>query len=453
MIITTIIILLIGCSSDQTSSDDKKDTVKKGDKEQITISFGTWNKGTEDEPNLERSLIKAFEAEYPHIKIELDQSIPNDRWTDGLATAASAKQMPDVFMLAEVPPGVANEWLLDITVIASNDPEFTNVPQAVRDAATYNNIIYAVPAGQQFLGYYVNKDLYNQANLDVPEHGMSIDDFVSSVRDITNINEGKVGFANAMAILDWYPTAVTDNLGWYTLTDEGYHLDSKEFINGLNLASNLMLGGNAYEGLTDEQKANFSGEWGGEVFVNGGIGLTWDGTWAIPFFEENAEFDWDFVSIPGGRTVVANDYMGISKTTEHPEEAYLFAKWMSFGKKGYLKRLEIAQEEGFGLDSLPVTTDQEILDAYFELQSLPGLRKAYENLDKAVVEPVKTVPGYVQSRWEAPTGVAIEDNLNANISQLLEAAVKGTIKIEDYITQINDLANNQYKEANDAIAP
>src|SRR5690606_9813718 len=68
MIITTIIILLIGCSSDQTSSDDKKDTVKKGDKEQITISFGTWNKGTENEPNLERSLIKAFEAEYPHIK-------------------------------------------------------------------------------------------------------------------------------------------------------------------------------------------------------------------------------------------------------------------------------------------------------------------------------------------------------------------------------------------------
>src|SRR5690606_40148919 len=107
MIITTIIILLIGCSSDQTSSDDKKDTEKKGDKEQITISFGTWNKGTEDELNLERSLIKAFEAEYPHIKIELDQSIPNDRWTDGLATAASAKQMPDVFMLAEVPPGVA----------------------------------------------------------------------------------------------------------------------------------------------------------------------------------------------------------------------------------------------------------------------------------------------------------------------------------------------------------
>ncbi|MBD7963882.1 hypothetical protein [Fictibacillus norfolkensis] len=54
-----------------------------------------------------------------------------------------------------------------------------------------------------------------------------------------------------------------------------------------------------------------------------------------------------------------------------------------------------------------MTTDQDVLDAYFELQDLVGVRSAFDNLDNAIVEPVKAVPGYVQFRWEAPTGVSI----------------------------------------------
>ncbi|MBH0166894.1 extracellular solute-binding protein [Fictibacillus sp. 7GRE50] len=168
-------------------------------------------------------------------------------------------------------------------------------------------------------------------------------------------------------------------------------------------------------------------------------------------FEENLDFDYDFIGIPGGRTVVANDYMGISKNTKHPKEAYLFSKWMSFGKEGYLKRIDIAAEKGKVLNGVPVTTDQDVLDAYFELQDLPGVRSAFDNLDNAIVEPVKAVPGYVQSRWEAPTGVSISEQPNANIHSLLEASIKGEIKLEDYLSQINNLANAKYEEAKKAI--
>jgi multiple sugar transport system substrate-binding protein len=359
--------------------------------------------------------------------------------------------MPDVFSLAQIPPGIANNWLLDLTEMAADDEDFAKIPEVVKESATYNDVLYALPAGQQLMGYFVNKDLFNQKNLDVPENGYSIDEFVNAVKSITDISNGQVGVNNHNAIPDWYPAAVSDTLGWYTYTEEGYHLDSTEFINGVDLANNLFTNGNTYDSLTDEQKSNFTGGHPGEVWTAGGIGLVWDGTWALSSFEENLDFEYDFIGIPGGRTVVGNDYMGISKTTKHAEEAYLFTKWMTFGKEGYLKRLEIAVAEDKGLNGLPVTTDEEVLDAYFEIQDLPGLRIAYEKLDNGVIEPFKFVPGYVQSRWEAPTGVAVEDNPNANITTLLDAAVKGQVKIEDYISQLNDLANQKYQEGKEAI--
>ncbi|MGM0865464.1 MAG: ABC transporter substrate-binding protein [Bacillota bacterium] len=442
--ILTIIMFLIGCSSKDTLNESKED-------KEVTISYASWNVGTEEEKNIERLMIEEFEEKYPHIKVEIDDSIPNEKWNDGLAAAASSNKMPDVFMLSQIPTGIANEWLLDLTDLAADDEDFAKVPEVVRESATYDDILYALPAGQQFLGYFVNKDLFNQENLNVPENGLSMNEFVDSVRNITNIRSGQMGLNNPLAILDWYPAAVSETLGWYTYTEEGYHLDSKEFINGLNLTKNIVTNNYSFESLTDEQKSNFNGENPGEVWASGGMGLVWDGTWALSNYENNLEFDWDFIGIPGGRTVVANDYMGISKTTKHSEEAYLFIKWMSFGKEGYLKRIETAVEEDKVLNGLPVTTDEDVLDAYFEIQDLPGLRAAYENLEKGVIEPVKAVPGYVQSRWEAPTGVSIEGNPNANIHGLLEASVEGEIKIEDFISQINKLANLKYQEGNEAI--
>ncbi|WP_417899024.1 extracellular solute-binding protein [Bacillus haimaensis] len=443
--ISTSMMLLIGCSNDTS-------TEKLEDKKEVTISYASWNLGTEEERNLNRIMIEEFEAKYPHINVEIDETVvASKQWNDGLAAAASANKMPDVFSLAQIPPGIANNWLLDLTEMAADDEDFAKIPEVVRESATYNEVLYALPAGQQLLGYYVNKDLFNQENLDVPENGFSIDEFEDAVRSVTNISKGQVGVNNPNAIIDWYPAAVSDTLGWYTYTEEGYHLDSNEFISGLNFAKKLVTNGYTYESLTDEQKSSFTGEHPGEVWTAGGMGLVWDGTWALASFEENLDFEYDFIGIPGGRTVVANDYMGISKTTKHAEEAYLFTKWMTFGKEGYLKRIEVAVAEEKGLSGLPVTTDEEVLDAYFEIQDLPGLRIAYEKLDNGVIEPFKFVPGYVQSRWEAPTGVAVEDNPNANITTLLEAGVKGKVKIEDYISQINDLANQMHQEGKESI--
>ncbi|MBS4196096.1 ABC transporter substrate-binding protein [Lederbergia citri] len=449
--VLALVFTVAACSNAKETGKEKENKTDKNAEKQenVTLSYANWANGTEEEQNLERLMIKEFEAENPNIKINVFE-IAGD-WNEALSTAASAGEMPDVFMIPQLPLALSNDWLLDLSELTAADTDFENVPEVVRQSVEFNGKVVAVPFAQHFLGYFVNKDLFNKANLDYPEMGASIEEFTKAVKDVTNVNEGAVGLTNPFSIPDWYPGAANPDMGWYTYKDGQYALDSKEFIAGVNLAKEITTNGYAYEVLTDDQKANFNGEDPTQVWVNGGIGMHWDGSWAISNLTENASFDFDFIGIPGGKTVITNDLLGISKSTKHAEEAYLFAKYMSFGKDGFMKRMEIADKEGKTVNTLPVNTDSEILDEYFSELNVPGVRKAYDHLNEAILEPVKTVPGFAQSRWEAPTGVKVGENENATIAQMIDSFVKGDLKVEDYATQLNQLANEKSKEAAEAL--
>jgi multiple sugar transport system substrate-binding protein len=441
--IITLLFSLAACQSSK-ATEGKAQPSKKN----VTISFASWTLGTEQEQNLERLMIKEFENKYPYIKVKIDDSISTKDWNGSLTTAASAGKMPDVFALPQIPLAVQNDWLLDITKMASQDKDFSNISKSVIDSATFNKKIVAVPYAQHFLGYWVNKDLFNNANLDVPEYGMSLDQFKTAVKEVTDINKGIAGLNNPFSIPDWYPIAANKDMGYFTYKNGSYSLDSNEFISGVNFAKEIMTNNYAYETLKDDQKAKFKGKDPETVWLQGGVALKWDGTWSIP---KDASFDYDFIGIPGGKTVVTNDFVGISKSTKNPKEAFLFTKWMSFSKEGFMKRLELAQKDNKPLNTLPITNDKQILDKYFKLNNIPGIREAFKSIDQAVTEPVKTIPGYVDVRWTAPTGVKAGQNANATTGQLIDSAVKGDIKIEDYAKQLNVLANNKSKEAFAAI--
>jgi multiple sugar transport system substrate-binding protein len=444
LVMLSLVFTIVACNGNEKSSG-KKDAEKK---EEVTIKYTNWNLGTEEENNLERQMIAAFEEKYPHINIEIDDSIDTKKYVESLAAAASADSMPDVFMLSQVAQAVANDWVLDVNDLVADDEDYAKIADVVTESVTYSGKTRALPVAQHFFGYFVNKDLFNKANLDYPELGMTLDEFQNAIKSTTDVNAGVIGVLNPFSIPDWYPAAVSDSLGWFTYNEGKYDLDSKEFINGIKLTETLIQNNYSFETLSDEQKANFNGENPHDTWVQGGVALKFDGSWALGGFSDTLDFEWDFAGVPGGRTFLTNDFMGISSTTEHPEEAYTFVKWMSFGKEGFLKRIELADKAGTFVSSLPIINDQEVLDAYFERLEVPGIRLAFENLDNAVIEPFKTTPGYVESRWQAPTGVAIGDNANATIGNIIDSAIRGQVKYEDYAKQVNELANKKYEEAN-----
>lgn len=455
-IIMTILLITLaaGCSKTSNSASNTSETSSNSNtatKEVVTIKYANWNLGTEEENNLERQMIQAFMETHPNIKVEIDESISTQDWNGSLATAAASGEMPDVFMLINVPTGIANGWLYDLSSLAQNDNEWNQIPKNITDTINYNGKIYAVPFAEHFMGYYINKDIFDKENITPLKFGFTVDEFKKAVLDLTKPSKGIIGLDNESEIIDWYPGAVSNKYGWYTWDGKGFNLTSQEFIDGVNLAKTFDKAGAVFNALSDEQKAKIAGSKDANAWQTGHVAIHWDGTWMIPDFKKNLNFNWAFVGIPNGRTPVTLDYLGISKSTKHPQEAYEFAKWMSFSKEGYLKRLELAQKSGTYVNSLPIMNDKELIDKFISLANVEGLKEAYDNINNSFVEGFKFIPGYVDARWNAPTGIKIGDKDNATIGDVLWNAPKLGLKIEDYVNQLNKLANEKYQEAEKAI--
>ncbi|MGO4936343.1 ABC transporter substrate-binding protein [Fundicoccus sp. Sow4_H7] len=423
-------------------------TAHAQDGDRIQLRYANWNFGTEGEIGIERLMIEAYNNSQDKVEVVIDQNIDTSDWTGSLATAASAGDLPDVFMLNSIPTAYTNEWLLDITDIAEADPEFAEIPEATIDSTKVNDRIYSVPFATHLLGYYVNHDILNNANLQMTED-VTVDEFFELVRSATDVNQGYVGIVQAGSIPDWYPGAMNPDFGWFTYnsTDGTFSLDSNEMAQGVNMARDLGANGFTYADQPQDVKDSMSGDDGGLAFRSGQVAFHYDGTWLNTAMAEQANFDWSFIGLPGDRNVIVNDFLGIASSTEHPQEAYEFAKFMSFGVEGFSTRMDLTEENDLQFNTLPITSNQENLDRYWSLVDAPGVAEVFEKLDNAMIDPLKVVPGYAQSRFEAPTGVSVGDQENANVGAIINASVNGTVNYQDYAAQLQELAQAAHDEA------
>jgi spermidine/putrescine-binding protein len=208
-----------------------------------------------------------------------------------------------------------------------------------------------------------------------------------------------------------------------------------------------------WQGLTDEQKKNFksTGPW--ELFLNQEVGMRWDASWAVPDYVKKATFNWDFVGIPGGGQAVVFDVMVVSKTAKNAQEAYNFAKWMTFSKEAYAKEAELAKAAG-SAPKMPVSIDTASMDLYKSFFDKPGLIKAIENIDSenSLIESMaKIVPGYINARWEGKPGIDIGEDKDVNMWYMFNFSDSGKYKYEDYAAKLEEFANKILADAAAAI--
>lgn len=412
-----------------------------------TIRYATWNLGTEEENNIQRQLVAAYMEANPDVTIELVDMAGDGGWEEKLTNLAARGELPDVFMANNTPFYVQNGWIADLTEMVADDPDWADVPDALKSAVTYGDRVLGLPSAQFIMGYFVNQDLFEAANLDAPQYGVSLEEFIDSTTAITDIQQGMLGLDEIEPILGWYPSTQDSALGWFGFDGEHMNYNSTAFKAAVNSALDLI--SNTWQGLAEEQRTAFTsvGPW--ELFLNQEVGAKWDGGWAIPAFSENATFNWDFVGIPGGNQAMVTDIIVVSATAADPAAAYDFAKWMSFSQEGYAKEAELAEAAGTVPTRMPVSVNAESIDLYMSfIGDKPGVRQALENLDGSVVESLaKIVPGYINARWEGKPGIDVGDSLDVNMGFLFGNLSSGSYKYEDYSAQLEDFANNLLDEA------
>lgn len=478
ILVLVLTLSIAACSSNEEASDDSSEKTNKTDvvedetdkkvkeeeveveeaKEPVTLRYLAWNLGTEEGNNLERQMLAEYEKLNPHVTIEVVSPAEGEVYDDMVSTFAAGGNLPDVFMWARVPEAVGNEWALDVMEYANNDPEWSNLPKDLMESITYDQSVYSVPYAIHLMGYFINKDIFNELNIDSPKFGFSWDEFEEAVKK-TSVPSSKYMGLDVGAwerILEIYPAVKSDEYGWFAYDGEEFVLNSDIFKEGIEKTVEMYNNENTVAAVdAAEYFEGIDWPWG-----KGHVAMNYDGTWSFGWMPGNPDITWnfDFVGIPGGKVVIVPDFIFVARSTEHPEEAYNLAKFMGYSKEGYLKRIELAEaDDALNVNSIPVVIDDEIMTILKDLyKPYPQFIKSIENMnEKGIVELYKTVPGYPNARNGAETGIVEKDaegnEKNLTVGDIFWQASRGMRNYSDIADEINRLSNEEVKKAKDAL--
>ena len=437
------------------------------------LIYRTWDTGTKAQNNEERQLVRAFEKkENVKIKIIETPGQGDDYWTNINASIINKLDVADVFMLQNLDRPLANKYLMNIKEYTDADEEFANVPASVKDACAFKNGVYAIPARLNLQGYFANTTVIEEqlgidaTNLNVNSSFADLENIINTAASLLNTT-GVYGVNSTAHFIDnmasVYDTSENKALGHYTWDGSNYHLDDPAFIAGIQKGQELYNARKTLDSYSAEERAE-NGVEGSDIkdatadaWNKGKLALRYGYTYEYPDMMDKKQpgNSYRFIGNPGGKITVIGDYYGIYVNTKKPDLAYKFAKWMSFGKEGFTKRMEIYSKKG-AVNSMPLQNDATLINNYFDMfGDMKGLEDAFEYIKtKSSVEGVKIIPGYNQARFKLPTNVQIETinekgetvSSNAEIGELLNLCIIGNMEIATYASELNTLANKTYSD-------
>ena len=438
----------------------KKENKKDEEKRDITIVYRSWDYGTEGQDNEERRMIQAFEDTHKNIKIQICENVSsgNFYWDDIRASVQSGLDCADVFMIPNMDWPLAAGYLRNIKEFTDADEEFAKVPDSIKSACTFKSGVYSLPARMNLQGYFVNLTKVNQV-LGIETRNLSVNspkEIIDQIVDAAYAEPSIVGLNSAAHYIDTMPTVLDESgsYGYYTWDGSSYHLDSQAFIDSIHKANAMFAAKKTLDNYDDADRAALGLDPEVDPTVDawnkGKLALRHGYTYEIPDMLSKNELgnSYRFIGNPGGKITIVGDYYGIFKNTAHPQEAYEFAKFMSFGSEGFDKRMDIYQEKG-SVNSLPMTNDEKVVDKYFDLYGssslMSGLEDAFEYIrTKSMVEGVKTILGFNGARFTKKTGLTVGENTNCTMFDFLDACYKGDAEISTQATGLNILANTTY---------
>lgn len=321
-----------------SSCSDKKDTDNK-----IEITF--WHGMMASSVPALNELIKKFEEEHPHIKIN-SQTVPNgDAGIQKIMTALQSNTTPDVswiyadymedlvgadaiypmMQFIDGPNGISKEDLDDIY-------------PSLRTYASWKGTLYSLPMEATNLALIYNKDLFVAAGLDPNKPPQTWEELYEYSKKLT-IDSNKDGiFEQVGFFIPVFPSSGSRN-GWMVwqfrpfvwqaggefieLDQSKVIFDSHSGIQALTLWHKL---------FKDQKLSTFTSDFD-MAFVSKQLAMAMDGPWSLPRYKDLMKnLNWAFAPLPAGpnkkATIVGGEYLAIFKQSKHPNEAWEFIKWV-----------------------------------------------------------------------------------------------------------------------------
>jgi len=158
-------------------------------------------------------IVKAFEAKYPDIKVSVVGQ-PVDQHEQQMTIAAQTHTLPDMFWVYNslAQTMVKNGDLLDLTPILNQNGLVSKFPPNMLAGYKSGSTQYGVPYQALVTGFYYNKKILSQYNLQLPKTFGDLLNVAKVLRShgVTTIAQG----ANQSSFSVWAFLTMLDRFGW-----------------------------------------------------------------------------------------------------------------------------------------------------------------------------------------------------------------------------------------------
>lgn len=388
-ILAASMLLAVGCggnagsssSSSQSSSSSASGASSSSDtnKEDVTIKFY----GSDAEYN--KNIIAKFEAENPHIKVEI-VPIDFDKAEQVIKTGISSGSPVDVsfFWGTQISSFVNNEMALDLTpyLTADNNAWKDTFIEKYIDAGKIDGSYYAVSYQPVIETLFYNKDIFTQNSLEAPKTWDELLTVSQALKEKDIYSLGCWSGQQHQMLAFAYQTMANDGTledatsGKLDFTQVAALKDTGEKLKNVYDNGYWYPGEGALTAAKDQVQA---------AFYQGKIAMLFDAGSNLGTYKESAEFELGVMKFPlvsedskYGVNVVTNALF-VPSNAAHPEEAVEFIKFYTSEagqeetvKSGRLPSTKVMQDK---LDDplmkeLLATTDGENVVSYNHLQNL-----------------------------------------------------------------------------------
>lgn len=403
--------------------------------EKTKLTFMGW--GTDAEIATYTKMIESFEEAYPDVDVEYIVVADNEFDTK-LQTMIGAGECPDVFYcnIDNLMKYTATGNLYNLSDYVENNEVFDadNVWECLLDLYRYDGEmqgqgdIYALPKDVSVFPVFYNVDLFKAAGVTAPtaEEPWDWNDYLEAAKKLTTGEGDEKIYGTGSYSLE---SAIWSNgAEWVdqeTLSE--VEITDPAFTEALQWAADLSL----VHGVapTPEEQTALSDY---DRFKQGKLAMTGSGTWSLADLWNNCDFEWDVMNWPVSPSTGKSEIwfgsagLGVSATTEHPEEACNLAAYLAFNEDSQRTAYTMGQ-------AIPMLKDMAYGE-YMEFDKAPASKEVLFDILENHAR-LATQSRTFNQEWFA--------EFNSDTASVFE----GSITAEEYCTSIADTVQELLDES------
>jgi multiple sugar transport system substrate-binding protein len=384
--LTALALVLAACGGTASSASDEPDsTTPAGGEptqsdaaEPVTITYFTFSAAPDHLEDLD-AIVQAFQDQHPNVTVEV-QTASFDEYFTQLSTQIAGGTAPDTFEINYenfVTYAEAGS-LLELSPIADADADFDPARYYARAYEVFQRegALYGLPATFSDVILFYNKGLFDAAGLDYPTADWTWEEERAAAEALTDADAGVWGDFQPIQFFEFYKVLAQNGGAFFSEDGSQATFNSPEGVEAAEWLIDKV-------GTVMPTEADMGGQDDAALFKSGNLAMWHNGIWQFAGMAD-APFEWDIALEPGNEQKAHHFFANAavaSATTEHPEEAFAWIRFLTGSDEAVQTRIDASWE-------LAAVADQSLFEPYLA-QTPPESRDVvFEALDAIVVPPV-----------------------------------------------------------------